>query len=196
MVLPDFIEDEVINIKDTLFEQGLKEGVNQAISSAINIGKSAMGIVTGKFDNISQVNTAIKNGGIIDGISNSIDFVLDKVNDSNILNDNITSLIKVGKDSILDNISKNIENEFNNQIASIEKLEKYETNWKEYFDSKNFDGMEKEYKKIKTQLNNLIPLENTMKYARNIENLHLLIKNNGKDFNLSEEQLKLAEILV
>lgn len=196
MVLPDFIEDEVINIKDTLFEQGLKEGVNQAISSAINIGKSAMGIVTGKFDNISQVNTAIKNGGIIDGISNSIDFVLDKVNDSNILNDNITSLIKVGKDSILDNISKNIENEFNNQIACIEKLEKYETNWKEYFDSKDFDGMEKEYKKIKTQLNNLIPLENTMKYARNIENLHLLIKNNGKDFNLSEEQLKLAEILV
>ena len=39
------------------------------------------------------------------------------------------------------------------------------------------------------------PLENTLKEARIIENLHLLIKNNGQDFNLTNEQLELAKML-
>ena len=41
-VLPDLIEDEVIDIKDSLIKGGLKEGINTAINSAINLGKSAM----------------------------------------------------------------------------------------------------------------------------------------------------------
>ena len=49
--------------------------------------------------------------------------------------------------------------------------------------------------KIKEKIKDIIPLENTIKQTRNIENLHLLIKKNGRDFNLSEEELKLAEIL-
>ena len=36
----------------------------------------------------------------------------------------------------------------------------------------------------------------TLKQARQIENLHLIIKNNGHNFNLTEEQKKLAEILI
>ena len=36
----------------------------------------------------------------------------------------------------------------------------------------------------------------TIKEAREIENLHLLIKNNGHNFNLSNEELKLAGILI
>ena len=57
--------------------------------------------------------------------------------------------------------------------------------------------MEREYKKIKEQLNNLLPLEITLKQARQIENLHALIKNNGaRNFNLSKEQLELANTLL
>ena len=196
MIMPDLIEDEIIDIKNTILDEGLKEGINQAVSSAIDLGKSTMGIFTGNFENISQVRSAVKNGGIIDNISDSLDFILNKLNNSEIIDKNIVNLIKKGKNSILDNVSKNIENEFTNQISSIEKLEKYETNWKNYFNDKDFEGMEKEYKKIKSEFNNIIPLENVIKNAKNIENLHLLIKNNGRDFNLSEEQLKLAEILV
>ena len=55
--------------------------------------------------------------------------------------------------------------------------------------------MEREYDKIKEKLKELLPLENTLKEARTIENLHLLIKNNGQDFNLTEEQSKLASML-
>ena len=42
------------------------------------------------------------------------------------------------------------------------------------------------------KLNEILPLETTIKQAREIENIHLLIKNNGQDFNLTQEQLELA----
>ena len=49
---------------------------------------------------------------------------------------------------------------------------------------------------IGDKLKQTLPLEETLKQARQIENLHLIIKNNGQDFNLTEEQKKLAEILI
>jgi len=55
--------------------------------------------------------------------------------------------------------------------------------------------MDKEYKKIEKEINNLIPIEKTISDVRTIENLHNLIKNNGQDFNLTQEQLELAEKL-
>ena len=55
--------------------------------------------------------------------------------------------------------------------------------------------MEKEYKKIQKELNNLAPIEKTINDARTIENLHLLIKNNGQNFELSNEQIELAQKL-
>ena len=55
--------------------------------------------------------------------------------------------------------------------------------------------MEKEYKKINKELKKIIPLEETLNKAKTIQNLQELIKNNGQDFNLSKEQLKLAEML-
>ena len=60
-LLPDFIENQVIDVKNTLLESGLKEGVKKAVDSAIDLGKSALGIVTGNFENVLQVNEYIKN---------------------------------------------------------------------------------------------------------------------------------------
>ena len=55
--------------------------------------------------------------------------------------------------------------------------------------------MEKYMKKINNLLTKTLPLENTIKNARTIENLHELIKNNGKSFELSDEEMQLAELL-
>ena len=62
-VLPDFIENQVIDVKDSLIKGGLKEGINTVIDNAVDMGKSVMGIFTGKFDSISQAKEAVKNGG-------------------------------------------------------------------------------------------------------------------------------------
>lgn len=195
MVLPDFIEDGVVEVKDALFEGGFKDGVNTAINNAIDLGKSIVGIFTGNFDSISQARDAIKNGGIIDGISGVLDTVLDKTSSSGLISSNVANLISSGKDAILNSVSNKIEDNFTNQLEEVENLSVYENNWKESFNNQDFDGMQKEYEKIQETLKEIMPLESTIKEARIIENLHMLIKNNNKDFNLTNEQRELANLL-
>jgi len=194
-VLPDFVENQVIDVKNSLIRGGLKEGIDKAIDSALELGKSVTGIFTGKFENVSQAQNAVKNGGIIDGVSDALDTALSFTTKQGWLPRNVTSMIRQGKNVILDNVSNNIESEFVSQLDHIEKLGKYENNWRNYFQSQNFEGMEREYQKIKERLKEILPIEQTLKQAREIENLHLLIKNNGQNFNLTQEQLELAGIL-
>lgn len=194
-VLPDFIEEQIIDLKDNLIKYGLKDGIKKSIDDAINIGKSAIGIVSGNFENISQMQEAIKSGGIIDNVSSLLDTVINKVQSNGLINSTVARTIKQGKNSILNNVEKNIENTFNNQIKALNYTEKYIENWKNYFENKNFNGMEKEYIKINKEINNLVPIEKMISEARTIQNLHNLIKNNGQDFNLTQEQMELAEKL-
>ena len=53
-ILPDIVEEQIIDIKNVLLKNGLKEGIDVAIKEAIDLGKSALGIITGKFENLSQ----------------------------------------------------------------------------------------------------------------------------------------------
>lgn len=194
-ILPDFIDEQIINIKDNLLNYGLKEGIDKTIDDAIDLGKSAIGIVTGNFESVSQMQSAVKTGGLIDGISSLLDTVVDKVRETGMINNNVASAIKQGKNVILNNVESNIETTFNKQYETIENTNKYINNWKCYFENKDFIGMEKEYNKIKKGLENLIPIENTINEVKTIQVLHNLIKNNGQNFNLSQEQLELAEKL-
>jgi len=194
-ILPDMIEEQVINIKDVLLNNGLKEGIDIAIKSGIEFGKSAIGIVTGKFENLSQAHNAVKNGGIIDSISDTLDNVLESATKNDLISKTTSSLIKKGKNAILDTISTKIEEKFMEDVHSLELVSKYISNWKNYYNLKDFDGMEKEYKKIKKQMDTIMALDKTISEAKQIENVHNLIKNKGIDYELSEEEKELIEIL-
>lgn len=194
-LFPEFIEDQIINIKDNLFNYGIKDGINKTIDDAIDLGKSAIGIITGEFESVSQMHNAVKSGGIIDGISSLVDSVLDKIKKSGSMDSNVISVIKKGKNVILNNIESNIEKSFNNQRDNINNMDKYINNWKKYFDKKDFNGMEKEYKNLEKQIKDIAPIEKIINDAKTIEVLHNLIKNNGYNFNLSTEQLELVEKL-
>ena len=194
-MLPDFLEDQIINIKDNLLNYGLKDGITKTIDDAIDLGKSAIGIFTGNFENVSQMQSAVKTGGLIDGVSSLLDTVVDKVKGAGLINSTVARTIKQGKNVILNNVESNIENTFNKQYEAIENVDKYIDNWKNYFLDKNFDGMQREYNKIEKQLKDIAPIEKTISNIKTIEVLHNLIKNNGQDFNLSNEQLELAEKL-
>lgn len=192
-LLPDIIENQVIEIKNELFQNGIKEGIQTAIDSMKDFAKSSMGLVTGKFDNMSQVELVVKNGGIADTISNLLDNAVDKTYKQGHINRRTSSLIKSGKNIILNNLTNNIKNEMNYQTNTLEKINKYINNWKEYYFKEDFSGMTKEINKINTQLKNIVPLENTIKEARKVETLHNLIKNNGQNFNVTKEELDLIE---
>ena len=187
-ILPDLIENQIIDIKDSLIENGLKGGIQTAINSAIDFGKSIQGIFTGNFENVNQINYAISKGGILDTISDIIDLASDKAYRKNIINSTINNTIKQGKNIILDNISNNIQKELSNQSSLINIMQQNIDRWKEYYSNKDFNNMEKEYNKIEDQFDKIVPIENLIKEIREIELLHNLIKNNGQNFNISNQE--------
>ncbi len=194
-LLPNIIEDQVIEIKDTIIRDGFKEGINKTVESAINLGKSAIGLVTGKFDNVTQMQTAIEKGGLIDTISDCIDFGLKVGKHAGIVPKEVEGIIKSGKNILMNNIESNIESTLTTQLKGIEKVNKYIENWNTYYKEQNFSKMELEYDKIREKLKDLVPIEETLKKAHQVENLHKLIRSKGRDFNLSEEEIELAKKL-
>ena len=193
-VLPDFIEDEVIDIKDTLVSEGLKEAVDKAIEKAIDLGKTTLGIFTGNFENVIQAQNAVKEGGVIDGISDAIDSILKKLTDAKIIPSTVSELIKTGKKEILNNIEKDIKNEFINEDESLNNLEKYINNWKDYYSEKNLSGINKEFKKIEKEEKNILPIKNVIDNINKIKNIHELI-NNSENFDFDEMYLELSDSL-
>ncbi len=194
-LVPDIIENEVINIKDTIISEGFSEGIKSLIDNAINIGKSALGIVTGEFESVSQAEKAIEKGGILDSISSGINLALNKISSMGIISEDTTNLIANGKDVIINNVSSNIKKEFTTQSKNIDNLNSYVNKWKLEYENRNIEGMEKYMKKIDKTLSKTLPIENLINEARTIENIHELIKNNGNNFDLSKEELDLASKL-
>ena len=195
-LLPDIVEDEIIELKDNLINLGLKDGIKKSIDSVIETGKEAIGILSGNFENISQIQKAIKTGGILDKISDVLDSAIEIGVNKGKIKYSIGKALKKGKSSILSSVERNIESTLNGQVNSAKKVEKYIDKWKEFYNNRDFDGMQKEYNKIKTELKELVPIENTINNARYIENIHNLVKNNGMRFELSEEELELAKKLI
>ncbi len=194
-LLPDLIEDEIIELKNNLINFGLKEGIKKSIDSVIETGKEAVGILSGNFENVTQIQKAIQNGGIIDKVSDVLDVAIEKGEEKGKINTTVGKALKKGKTALLSSVERNIEKTLNNQISSAKNVEKYINNWKECYNNQDFEGMQKEYYKMERELKELVPIENTIKNARYIENIHNLIKNNGKNFELSTEELELAEKL-
>lgn len=196
-ILPNAIEDQIIGIKNIFLKEGLNKAIKTGVNSAINIGKSTIGVVTGKFENISQAFTAVKKGGIIDTTSKAIDNVVKSANKNGIIDDKTAKLIKGGKKVIKESISSNIKSTYLNQIDSIEKIGKYINNWNKYLENKDLNGMNRELKKINEKVEEILPLENTLKDIEFIKNIHELIKNKGGDINnLTEKEIELAKILI
>ena len=195
-LLPDLIEDQIIQVKDSIITDGFKSGIKTAIDNTVDLGKSFLGIFTGKFESMSQVKDVIKKGGLIDSVSDILDWGIDMAEHNNLINKNTATLIKKGKDTVLNTVNNNIENSMTSQIEAIEKIDKYITNWNEYYKNQDFSSMDKQFKKIEKELNIVMPLENVLNKAKVVENLHNLIKNNGKNFNLSNEEIELANKLV
>ena len=111
------------------------------------------------------------------------------------LSNSTSRAIRKGKNAILGSISANIEENFFEQMNSMEKVSKYIENWKGYYAQKDMEGMEKEYQKLKQQLATVMALDATITEAKKIENMHNLLKNKGKDYVLSKEEQKLITVL-
>ena len=190
-LLPNFIEDQVIGLKDTLIKEGLGATIKQAINSTIVIG-----IATGHFDNLNQARNVVRNGGIIDTISGGLSFALNLANRKGLIPENVKDIINGGKEIIADSIKSNIESEFEDQFRKVITLNKNIERWNDYYEQRDFEGIRRETNNIQRNIKALFPIETTIKEARKIENLYKIIERKGGDFNLSEEEINLAKRLV
>lgn len=195
-LLPDIIEDEIIDIKDILIKEGWQKGLDKIIEEGINIGKSAIGIFTGEFENIDQIKKTIENGGIIDSASFLLDNILNKCTEKGLINKDIKNIITKGKDILIDNISTNLEEMIENQNNLFGKIKENSNNWRTAYMKKDFGTMEKEYNDLEKNIKEILPIETIINDARKIENIHNIIKNNGGNFDLTTNQLELANILI
>ena len=162
------------------------------MSSSIDINQR-MELET--LDNLDKEQNSFLESTLGKVIDSSVDFGLRAILPNFIEDEVIEIKDTLVNEGLIDDVSSNIKNEFKNQNKNVENLNKYNNNWKESFEAKDFDKMEKYMKKINNLLTKTLPLENTIKNARTIENLHELIKNNGKSFELSDEEMQLAELL-
>lgn len=195
-VLPDWLEDDIIEIKDSVFNDGFKEGVQLAINKAVNMGKTIEGIFTGSFESVAQIKDVIKSGGVLDSISKLLDNVIKWAKDENIINTSTARLIKSNKNLIMQNVENSIDNSLLDQAEAIGKIDGYIEKWKNYFDKQDLTNMKKIYNKIEKQMNNLIPIKDVLEKVEYVENLQQLIENNGNNFELSDEELELAKMLI
>lgn len=195
-ILPDFIEDEIIDIKNAFIKGGLSEGIKTTIDTAINKGKEIIGMFTGNLEDITQAEAIMKNGGLIEKVADLLENVIDKTVKNGFIRESVGKLIQSGKDIILDFAEKNIDKVNKEQVKKVKEIDTAIENWQEAFKNKDFKKMQNEYKKIENRMDDIMPLEDIINKARTVENLHNLIKNNGKNFDLTEEQMKLAEQLI
>jgi len=194
-MLPNLIKDQVIDVKNTILEHGFSAGLNEAINSSIDLGKSAIGIFTGNFENIYQAERAIEKGGVLDTVSKLIDTSVTSAKKAGVLNKEISKVIKEGKNIVVESLKEKIGQSFKEQVRNMEKLDQYCKTWNIHYQNQDFSKMEYSYKQMEKYLESVMPMENTINEAKRIENLHNLIKNNGKDFNITDSHLELSEKL-
>lgn len=192
-VLPDFIEDDVIDIKNKFIQEGFTEGVKETYEKVKDVGKSIQGIFTGKFESVEQVKRLIQTDGILDGASEIIDKTLKMLLNKKKISKNTYNLIKTGKKEILNSLESELENYYKIDTYSLEKLEEYCQEWKENYTKENYKEMQKSLNKIKQRLDKSEPIENILKQAREIEKIQKYIEEKGSIENLSESEKMLIE---
>lgn len=193
--LPRWMQNEIIEIKDSILTDGIQAGVQTAADKVVDIGKSIQGIFTGDFESISQINRVINNGGLMDAISDLLDSVINWAKKENKISNKTSKIIKSSKNTLLSNIEKSIGNSMESQLESIEKINNYIEKWNQYYKENDLTNMKKIHTRIKNEMQKIMPIENVLKKVEYVNNLQELIQKNGGNFNLSEEELELAEML-
>ncbi len=191
-LLPDVVEDLVIDIKDTIFREGFKEGIKTLVNSIKDIGKSLTGVVTGKFENLNQIDIASKNGGILDMTSKLLNIGIDKAIEKEVIDPSVGSIIRAGKTAILSSFSNKLEDSIKTQFRTFEKLEDQIKKWENNLENKELDKMQRNINNINNYNKTLVPFEDILLKSREINAVHNWIKEN-KSFEVPTELYELLK---
>ena len=182
-LLPDLIEDQVIDIKNSILKGGFKEGVNTLVKKVNEFKNSITGIFTGNFNNIEEIHTATKQGGIIKTVSKGLSKGIDAGVKSGAIPKSIGGILKAGKTTMLNEFSNSLESQMRKEIQKFDILNDLNKKWYDALDQRDFDKMTKYTEKISVLSKDLVKFSNIIEETKKIEELHNFIKeNNSFDF--------------
>ena len=182
-LLPDLIEDQVIDIKNSILEGGFKEGVNTLVKKVNEFKNSITGIFTGNFNNIEEIHTATKQGGIIKTVSKGLSKGIDAGVKSGAIPKSIGGILKAGKTTMLNEFSNSLESQMRKEIQKFDTLNDLNKKWYDALDKRDFNKMTKYTEKISELSKDLVKFSNIIEETKKIEELHNFIKeNNSFDF--------------
>ena len=129
--LPDFIEDDAIEIKNRFIKEGFLEGCQEIMKKASSYGTFAKNLITG---NLSQeeVKSLIEKDGILNSISDLTDSVLNKIYKEKLISKDIYNLLKNGKKEIINAF----EQELNKRVKKEENSEENNIKRKQFLEKK------------------------------------------------------------
>lgn len=172
--LPEIAEETIILAKDFLKNEEVREKIKNIFDNTLNKDGRIV-------KNISQIKDTIKEEGLKEGISETIDIVINNLKKSKQIDKNTANLLKDSKDVIID---KAIDNEIENRYKGQEKVlnninEKY-TKWENELKNMNIENMNKIHNQIKNEYKKLIPTVEIIDKIKEMENLNELAKNKIK----------------
>ena len=194
-ILPDFIEEQAIDLKDNIINNGIKEGLGNTIKDVIKEGKDIMELMKGDVSNINQMQNVMKSGNLIDEISKLMDYSINMLDRKDVLDKKVLNNVKNGKDIIMSSVKQNIEDMFKQQINYIRNLENNIKEWKKGFETKDLSKMNRLHKNIMKGYNQIVPFEKLIKEARMIDDIHKRIQNRNGKIELNENEMNLIKIL-
>ena len=182
-LLPDLIEDQVIDIKNSILEGGFKEGVNTLVKKVNEFKNSITGIFTGNFNNIEEIHTATKQGGIIKTVSKGLSKGIDAGVKSGAIPKSIGGILKAGKTTMLNEFNSSLESQMKKEMKKFDTLNDLNKKWYDALDQRDFNKMTKYTEKISELSKDLVKFSNIIDETKKIKELHNFIKeNNSFDF--------------
>ena len=182
-LVPDLIEDQVLDIKDAILENGFSDGVSTLMKKVEEFKNSIKGIFTGNFNTIQEIDTATKQGGIIKSVSKGLSKGIDAGIKSGAIPKPVGRIIKAGKTTILNEFSSSLESQMKKQMKKFDTLDELNKKWYDALDKRDFNKMSKYTDKISEISKDLVKFSKIIDETKKIEELHNFIKeNNSFDF--------------
>ena len=172
--IPEIAEEAIIATKDFLKNEEVREKIKDIFDNTLNKDGRII-------KNISQIKDTIKEEGLKEGISETIDIVISNLKKSKQIDKDTANLLKDSKDVIIDKaIDNEIENIYKGQEKVLNNINEKYIKWENEFKNMNIENMDKIYKQIKSEYKKLIPTVEIIDKIKEMENLNKLAESKIK----------------
>ena len=175
-------------IKSEARKGELKSAGAQAIEAALRIGAKAIGVNTSTFNSAKQILEALKAGDLKKGLSAAIDIGIDFIK---AIPADAKKLIKSSKNLLLgDSFDSELKSVMVKQKNTIDRLDKKCNKFDEALSRNDEKEMAKQIKSIKSDLDKVMLIEETINRARSTVNKYELMKSKGTtELTATEKEL-------